>query len=182
MCLVYIAECFKSSVYKPLDLCPVRSYLPSTDLAIAKLKNCPEYRIAPSTIRDAGRGLFAQRLFSARSTICNYFGYILTNREFEWIVANGFFINTGVNLSKCGFKTKVPCSMVGVPGYPGSVINHKPSPHNNCRFVLYQQKQTKTGFMDGWLVVEVLREKTVQAGEEFFADYGPEANHINLTY
>jgi hypothetical protein len=174
---IYIAHCLRSNVYKLLPNCPVRAYLPGSDLAIAKLLNCSEYRIAASTIKNAGRGLFAMRTFNSGDQICDYYGYVLTDKEYEWIVENGFFINTGVNLNGL-IKGKVKCSLAGVPGYPASVINHD-AERKNCGFVIYSSKQTETGFQKGWLVAEVLKGKTVCAGDEFFCDYGPEANHIN---
>jgi hypothetical protein len=171
-----VHKCFESSVYRPLPWCPARHYLPNAE-GKATLFSNPSYKIAPSKIQGAGRGLFAARRIPRRSFVVNYHGYILTEAEFMWIESRGYKLNTGIQLDFVlgGKNEKDKLTCVGMPGWPGSVVNHSDTP--NCGFYIYTEKCSSNGFNSGFLVVETL-DKAIEIGEEFLVDYGKMADAI----
>ena len=172
-----VHKCFESSVYRRLPWCPARHYLPNTE-GKATLFSNPSYKIAPSKIPGAGRGLFAERRFSRRSFVVRYYGYILTEDEYMWIESRGYKLNTGIQLDFAlgGRNEQDKLTCVGMPGWPGSVVNHSTEP--NCGFYIYTDKCRSNGFDSGFLVVETL-DKAVEVGDEFVVNYGKMADAIN---
>jgi hypothetical protein len=150
---VYVHMCFESSVFKKLPWCLARSYLPPPLERVALFAD-PSYSIDVSTVPNGGRGLFANRRFDAHSFVVCYYGYIITRNEFDWIEQQGFNINTGINLKRMlGGNVDLTC--IGIPGFPGSVINHRETP--NAQFFMDVQKRTKHCFMKGFLFVKTLK-------------------------
>ena len=161
-------------MFQSLPWCLSRHYFPRTTDEIAALFNDSSYKIGPSSIPNAGRGLFAGKDFAKSSHVVDYYGFILTDCEYDWILpAFHYKIYTGVELKKL-LGGSLELSLVGEPGWPGSLINHnKPA---NCRFRIYKEKYNERGFKKGFVVVETL--KAIKKGDELFIDYGPMAKEI----
>jgi hypothetical protein len=114
------------------------------------------------------------RRFEPRSYVVAYYGFMLTDDEFNWIEAHGLKINTGIRMKKIlGGSFEITC--VGIPGYPGSCINHRQPP--NVEFSVQTEKRTKSAFLKGFLMVKTLG-KPIEQGQEFFIDYGADAQEI----
>lgn len=148
------------------------------------------YRVAPSTLIeydtngariDMGDGLFDNTGLTVPkdTVIADYYGIIVTNTEFEWFDKHCCKIYTGMALNKLlNNKAEAPAlSMIGLPKYPGSTINHKKYP--NCYFKIDVNKWNKVNntFSPGF--ISIITSKKIQAYEEFFVNYGKQANAIN---
>jgi len=112
------------------------------------------FSIDQSTIRDAGKGLFAKVNISPGDTIGPYTGIVLSDKEVDrepyvdsdyvlWVCKDHNIVGEGPGASYVRF------------------INHHDKP--NCRFVVSTR----------WKKARVEAIKRIRPGEEIFVDYGP---------
>ena len=111
--------------------------------------------VKPSTIPNAGNGLFAARDFAPGDTVCEYTGKVLTlvqalKAADSTYMMGGFGLNVHLDAREC------PESM-------GRYINDPRNPHRyNVEFKKIKEARKAL----------VVASRTIRKGEEIFASYG----------
>jgi hypothetical protein len=120
-------------------------------------------KIKPSTIPNAGLGLFAydktkadnEIVFKPNDDICNYYGQVVTKeilqqRYEDYTAPYGIVVSSNQN------KYEDTATQRGI----GSLINHKVKSRTNCRFVNNLQ------------FIKIKSHKNIRNGAELFINYG----------
>jgi len=115
--------------------------------------------IRPSTIRDAGLGLFALKEFKSGDLIVPYKGEILTRAQLDDRYGDGL-APYAVEVNKNTFIDSA-CARG-----TGSFINTKPR-HNNSRISVYSGRAGHPP------AASIRATKRIPIGSEIFVDYGP---------
>jgi hypothetical protein len=126
-------------------------------------------KIAPSTIPEAGKGLFAMKQFERDEKICDYHGELLTREEVHDRYTNPQTNRTYTAPYTVAINNNYAVDSATERGI-GSLANTSAG-HNNARLVVNQRART----------VSIKASRRIPIGQEIFVAYGPGYRHPTAT-
>lgn len=113
------------------------------------------FEVMPSTIKNAGRGLFAKVNLKPGDTVGEYTGKILTDKQTE----SEPYVESEYILWVC-----TDCNILG----EGPLANH-------TRYINHSEKpNSRIVASTRWKKARIEAIQQIKAGEEIFIDYGPD--------
>jgi hypothetical protein len=117
--------------------------------------------IKPSTIPNAGKGLFAYKDFKKNEFVAPYDGELIDKAEVEKRYGRGKFV-APYTIHVSGDKYLDAALVRGVAAY----ANHKNKAQSNTRFSVHRSNKT----------VNIKSTKAIKKGQEIFVSYGKDSS------